>query len=239
MHNPFEPELSSGKLEFQLNKVFHYPPSKMIADGMPHVDLLPDDLQALIAADEVAPVVAHALNLEKSRRSQAEAETKSARLRLLRELTNSLASNQDLNDVLREVTDRTRRLMRSDFALLGLLDMESGRLQVNAFDLADNMLLEEEAVDALALKEALQESNSRLSTLEEAEREHVLRALRETNWVIGGPNGAAARLGLVFGINNLTYAWVRYPMFVQNHPVWDHLCKYCATVAAGARSSSP
>jgi formate hydrogenlyase transcriptional activator len=150
MHKSFEPELSSGRLEFQLNEVFHYPPSKMIADGMPNVDLLPDDLQALIAADEVAPVVAHALNLEKSRRSQAEAEIKSARLRLLRELTNSLASNQDLNDVLREVTDRTRPLMRSDFALLGLLDMESGRLQVNAFDLADNMLLEEEAVDALA-----------------------------------------------------------------------------------------
>ena len=46
------------------------------------------------------------------------------------------------------------------------------------------------------LKEAPQESNSRLSTLEEAEREHVLRTLRETNWVIAGPNGAAARLGM-------------------------------------------
>jgi formate hydrogenlyase transcriptional activator len=46
------------------------------------------------------------------------------------------------------------------------------------------------------LKEALQESNSPVSTLEEAEREHVLRALRETNWVIAGPNGAAARLGM-------------------------------------------
>jgi formate hydrogenlyase transcriptional activator len=33
-------------------------------------------------------------------------------------------------------------------------------------------------------------------TLEAAEREHILRALRETNWVIAGPNGAAARLGL-------------------------------------------
>jgi len=37
---------------------------------------------------------------------------------------------------------------------------------------------------------------SKLSTLEEAEREHVLRAIREANWVIGGPNGAAARLGM-------------------------------------------
>jgi len=40
------------------------------------------------------------------------------------------------------------------------------------------------------------ECPSKLSTLEEAEREHVARALRESNWVIGGPNGAAARLGL-------------------------------------------
>jgi formate hydrogenlyase transcriptional activator len=133
-------------LEFQLNEVFHYPTSEM----MPKLDLLPDDLQVLIAADGVAPVVARALNLEKSRRAQAELEVKSARLRLLRELTNSLASNRDLNDVLREVTDGTRRLMRSDFALLGLLDMESGRLQVNAFDLPDNMPLDEEAVEALA-----------------------------------------------------------------------------------------
>jgi formate hydrogenlyase transcriptional activator len=35
-----------------------------------------------------------------------------------------------------------------------------------------------------------------LSTLEEAEREHILSALNETNWVIGGAVGAAARLGM-------------------------------------------
>jgi formate hydrogenlyase transcriptional activator len=34
------------------------------------------------------------------------------------------------------------------------------------------------------------------TTLEQAEREHILRSLRETNWTIGGPAGAAARLGL-------------------------------------------
>jgi len=33
-------------------------------------------------------------------------------------------------------------------------------------------------------------------TLEDAEREHILRALADTNWVIGGPKGAAARLGI-------------------------------------------
>jgi formate hydrogenlyase transcriptional activator len=32
--------------------------------------------------------------------------------------------------------------------------------------------------------------------LEAAEREHILRVLRETNWVIGGPSGTAARLGM-------------------------------------------
>ena len=33
-------------------------------------------------------------------------------------------------------------------------------------------------------------------TLEEAEREHVLRTLKNTHWVIGGSAGAAARLGM-------------------------------------------
>jgi formate hydrogenlyase transcriptional activator len=34
------------------------------------------------------------------------------------------------------------------------------------------------------------------ATLEGAEREHIVRALGETDWVIGGPSGAAARLGM-------------------------------------------
>ena len=33
-------------------------------------------------------------------------------------------------------------------------------------------------------------------TLVDAERVHILEALRQVNWVIGGPNGAASRLGL-------------------------------------------
>ncbi len=35
-----------------------------------------------------------------------------------------------------------------------------------------------------------------VTTLEAAEREHILRALRGTGWVVGGPRGAAARLGM-------------------------------------------
>jgi formate hydrogenlyase transcriptional activator len=34
------------------------------------------------------------------------------------------------------------------------------------------------------------------TTLKDVEREHIIRALAATNWVVGGPEGAAARLGL-------------------------------------------
>jgi formate hydrogenlyase transcriptional activator len=34
------------------------------------------------------------------------------------------------------------------------------------------------------------------TTLEETEREHILRILKSTKWVIGGPTGAAAQLGM-------------------------------------------
>jgi formate hydrogenlyase transcriptional activator len=33
-------------------------------------------------------------------------------------------------------------------------------------------------------------------TLRAAERDHILRALEATNWVLAGPRGAAARLGM-------------------------------------------
>jgi len=39
-------------------------------------------------------------------------------------------------------------------------------------------------------------SSARPQTMEEAERTHILAALKETKWVVGGPNGAAARLGM-------------------------------------------
>ena len=45
-------------------------------------------------------------------------------------------------------------------------------------------------------QETIQPPQTGLSTLLEMEREHVLRALRESNWVTGGPKGAAVRLGM-------------------------------------------
>jgi len=47
------------------------------------------------------------------------------------------------------------------------------------------------------LKEpAVRAGTSEIRPLEEMEREYVLRAVRASNWVIGGPDGAAARLGV-------------------------------------------
>jgi formate hydrogenlyase transcriptional activator len=46
------------------------------------------------------------------------------------------------------------------------------------------------------LKAATEPTADGSATLAEAEREHILSVLRQTRWVIGGPAGAAARLGM-------------------------------------------
>jgi len=46
------------------------------------------------------------------------------------------------------------------------------------------------------LKRAAKGSSVSPATLEEAEREHILKVLRDTKWVIGGTSGAAAKLGM-------------------------------------------
>jgi len=82
------------------------------------------------------------------RRTQSELDLKSAQLRLLLDLTNDMVAHGEINDLLREATIGARRLMQSDFAILGLLDLASGRLQVNAFEFADDTMLDAEAVNS-------------------------------------------------------------------------------------------
>ena len=43
---------------------------------------------------------------------------------------------------------------------------------------------------------ANQETNSPMTGLEEVERDHIVRALEASHWVVGGRNGAAERLGM-------------------------------------------
>ena len=54
-------------------------------------------------------------------------------------------------------------------------------------------------VDSSELRQQAANGNGMLAgheTLEEAERKHILAVLEDANWVLGGPNGAATRLGL-------------------------------------------
>jgi formate hydrogenlyase transcriptional activator len=46
------------------------------------------------------------------------------------------------------------------------------------------------------LRRSIRTSSASAKTLEEVEREHILSVLKETNWVIGGPEGAARWLGI-------------------------------------------
>jgi formate hydrogenlyase transcriptional activator len=50
--------------------------------------------------------------------------------------------------------------------------------------------------NAPAVPVAAPENSSESTSLESIERDHILRVLNETDWVVGGANGAAARLGL-------------------------------------------
>jgi formate hydrogenlyase transcriptional activator len=43
---------------------------------------------------------------------------------------------------------------------------------------------------------ARRESNLSMTGLAELERDHIVRALELSNWLVGGVNGAAARLGI-------------------------------------------
>jgi formate hydrogenlyase transcriptional activator len=50
-------------------------------------------------------------------------------------------------------------------------------------------------LDQLKESTAVNHTNGGM-TLDSVERDHILRVLSESSWVIGGPKGAAARLGL-------------------------------------------
>jgi formate hydrogenlyase transcriptional activator len=46
------------------------------------------------------------------------------------------------------------------------------------------------------LKSRAATSPQKHDTLEEAERKHIVTVLKDTGWVLSGPNGAAVRLGM-------------------------------------------
>ena len=51
-------------------------------------------------------------------------------------------------------------------------------------------------VSELRISREVAVASPTFATLETAEREHILKVLKETNWTIGGPGGASMRLGM-------------------------------------------
>jgi formate hydrogenlyase transcriptional activator len=56
--------------------------------------------------------------------------------------------------------------------------------------------LEELQRSCQIINAALADTSENVTTLKDMEREHIIQALAATNWVLGGPKGAGARLGL-------------------------------------------
>jgi formate hydrogenlyase transcriptional activator len=71
----------------------------------------------------------------------------------------------------------------------------------------------------------MQPASTEVRTLADAERAHIVATLRETNWVVGGPSGAAARLGvprttLIARMQRLGLA--KYPAAQNERPPAQH-----------------
>jgi formate hydrogenlyase transcriptional activator len=98
-----------------------------------------------------------------------------ARLKLLTDLSGSLAGNAKLDSVLPQLTMRIRRVMKSEFAILGLSHGDDGRFQVEAFDAADEIALSQESVESLGevFWERALSTERWTGKLEEVSQDHV------------------------------------------------------------------
>jgi formate hydrogenlyase transcriptional activator len=71
-------------------------------------------------------------------------------------------------------------------------------------------------------------------TLSDAERAHIVGILKETNWVVGGRNGAAARLGLP----RTTLISRMQKLGISNYPSGLHLASVGAATLVSQRNES-
>jgi formate hydrogenlyase transcriptional activator len=85
-------------------------------------------------ANQLAVAMDNALNFERSQRSQTELQREKDRLDLLLDLTNSITSNLELQDLLRTVSANARRLMQCDLTGVILFDPETKQLRLCARD---------------------------------------------------------------------------------------------------------
>jgi formate hydrogenlyase transcriptional activator len=84
-----------------------------------------------LVADQIALAMDDAFNFQASKRAQE-------RLELLLDLTNSVVSNLNLRDVLREISANIRRVMQCDGVGIDLPSPEDKKLRLYALDFPDN-----------------------------------------------------------------------------------------------------
>ena len=121
------------------------------------------------------------------------------RYRSLLEVAEVISLRRDLHELFRDLAQRLPAVVYVNYVALSLYDpdrnlMRHHTLQANVPADSQGPTL---FVPLTELKFSTEAAPPhRVSTLESAEREHILRILNETNWVIAGPFGAAARLGM-------------------------------------------
>lgn len=113
---------------------------------------------------------------------------------------------EDIPLLVRHFVDRLSRRMNKRFENIAATTMTAlhqynwpGNIRELANVIERAMILSEGSnlhVPLAELKQFSQRPSSSPATLETAEREHIVRTLRVVNWVIGGPSGAASRLGM-------------------------------------------
>jgi len=154
----------------------------------------------------VAVAVDNALNFDEAQATQRQLSTERDHLRLLLDVTNAMVSKLDLPELLDAISVPLERVI--PFEVIPSETLEALRRYAwpgNVRELANlierAMILSKGRTLEVPLAE-LRRRRSRAdhedspATLEAAERMHILRVLGETNWTLGGPRGAAARLGM-------------------------------------------
>ena len=69
-------------------------------------------------------------------------------------------------------------------------------LRIPLSELKSSLSMSKGEAPEAGLSDSVEASPAQVATLEEAERQHILRVLRQTKWRIAGPRGAAVLLGM-------------------------------------------
>ncbi|MCC2641502.1 MAG: Sigma-54 dependent transcriptional regulator (Modular protein) [Nitrospira sp.] len=144
------------------------------------------------------------------------AEPKANQYRALFQVSEAIATHRDLHELFQDLAQRLPRVVLVHFVALSLYDPERNVMRLHTLQTnvpADIVGGHEEPIDETpaGLVWQTQQSLNTPDLFEErrwppapnparplraAERHHIMRALQATKWVLGGPSGAAAALGM-------------------------------------------